>query len=91
MWLEFVRYFENLMVLNNWSQEKSRRIFLCLLRGQAESFAYGLPFDVQSNWTPLKAHMEERIVLLAMRNSYIAEAKLRRKKSDENYRLRASC
>ena len=30
--------------------------------------------------------MEERFGLLAMRDSYIAEAKLRRRKSDENYR-----
>ena len=30
--------------------------------------------------------MEERFGLLAMRDSYIAEAKLRRKESDENYR-----
>ena len=49
VWLEFIRYFENLMALNNWSQEKARRIFLCLLRGQAESFAYGLPLEVQSS------------------------------------------
>ena len=86
VWLEFIRYFENLMALNNWSLEKARRIFLCLLRGQAESFAYGLPLEVQSNWASLKAHMEERFGLFAMRDSYIAEAKLRRKKSDENFR-----
>ena len=86
VWLEFIRYFENLMALNNWSQEKARRIFLCLLRGQAESFAYGLPYEVQSNWKSLKGHMEERFGLLAMRDSYIAEAKLRRKKADENFR-----
>ena len=72
VWLEFIRYFENLLALNNWSQEKVRRKSLCLLRGQAESFAYGLPLEVQSSWVSLKAHMEERFGLLAMRDSYIA-------------------
>ena len=85
VWLEFIRYFENLMALNNWSEGKAR-IFLCLLRGQAESFAYGLPLEVQSDWTSLKTHMEERFGQFAMRDSYKAEAKLRRKKSDENFR-----
>ena len=86
VWLEFIRYFENLMALNNWSEQKSRRIFLCLLRDQAESFAYGLPLEVQSDWTSLRTHMEEWFGLFAMRDGYIAEAKLRRKKTDENFR-----
>ena len=72
--------------LNNWSQEKARRIFLCLLRGQAESFAYRLPLEKQSNWSSLKNHVEEKSGLLAMRYSYIAEAKLRRKKSNEHFK-----
>ena len=64
VWLEFIRYFETLMALNNWSHEKARRIFLCLLRGQAEYFAYRLPLEVQSSWVSLKAHMEERFGFL---------------------------
>ena len=86
VWHEFIRYFENLMALNNWSEGKARRLFFCLLRGQAESFAYGLPLEVQSDWTSLKTHMVERFGIFAMRDSYISEAKLRRKKSDENFR-----
>ena len=74
------------MALNNWSEGKARRLFFCLLRGQAESFAYGLPLEVQSDWTSLKTHMEERFGIFAMRDSYISEAKLRSKKSDENFR-----
>ena len=27
VWLEFIRYFENVMAMNNWSLEKARRIF----------------------------------------------------------------
>ena len=43
------RYFTNIAVLNKWDSEYSRRILLCSLRGQAESYAYGLPENVQGN------------------------------------------
>ncbi|CAC5408220.1 unnamed protein product [Mytilus coruscus] len=35
VWNEFIQYFENLSELNVWNNEKSRRILLSTLRGQA--------------------------------------------------------
>lgn len=46
--------------------------------------ANGLPLEVQSHWVSLKGHLKESFELFAMRDSYIAEAKLRRKKSNKN-------
>ena len=60
-WHDFKKYFENLAVLNNWSKEHSRRTLLCSLRGQAETFAYGLPVAIQNDWDLLFSRMEQRI------------------------------
>ena len=40
--------FENLMVLNNWSQEKARRMVLCLLRGQENHLRMGYRWKYKS-------------------------------------------
>ena len=47
VWNEFVQYFENLAELNAWHNEKSRRVLLSTLRGQAETYAYGMPLVIQ--------------------------------------------
>lgn len=85
-WHDFKKYFENLAVLNNWSKEQSRRTLLCSLRGQAETFAYGLPVVIQNDWDSLFSRMEQRFGIMNMKDSYIADARLRRKKKDETYR-----
>jgi hypothetical protein len=70
----------------NWSKEESRRTFLCSLRGQAEAFAYGLPSSVQSDFDLLFSRMEQRFGIVNMKESYIADARLRRKQKNETYR-----
>ena len=85
-WHDFKKYFGNLAVLNNWSKEQSRRTLLCSLRGQAETFAYGLPVSIQSDCDSLFFRMEQRFGIMNMKDSYIADARLRRKKKDESYR-----
>lgn len=37
---EFIRYFENISELNSWDTDRKRRVFLIVLRGQAETFVY---------------------------------------------------
>ena len=73
-------------MLNNWSKEQSRRTLLCSLRGQAETFAYGLPVSIQNDWDALFSRMEQRFGIMNMKASYIADARLRRKKKEESYR-----
>ena len=83
VWTEFLQYFENLAELNAWGQEKSRRVLLSTLRGQAETFAYGLPFVFQCDYNRLKQKMEERFGHMAMKERYMAEAKLRKRQAGE--------
>ena len=78
VWTEFLHYFENLAELNAWSPEKSRRVLLSTFRGQAETFPYGLPLVFQKDYVRLKQKMEERDGHSAMKERYIADAKLRR-------------
>jgi hypothetical protein len=78
-----LQYFENLAELNAWGQEKSRRVLLSTLRGQAETFAYGLPFVFQCDYNRLKQKMEERFGHMAMKERYMAEAKLRKRQAGE--------
>jgi hypothetical protein len=86
VWTEFLQYFENLAELNAWGQEKSRRVLLSTLRGQAETFAYGLPFVFQCDYNRLKQKMEERFGHTAMKERYMAEAKLRKRQAGESLR-----
>ncbi|MEW8546890.1 MAG: hypothetical protein AB2693_25525 [Candidatus Thiodiazotropha sp.] len=86
VWHDFRRYFDNISQLNNWSCEYSRRTLLCCLRGQAEAYVYGLPTNEQNDLTSLLARLEERFGPANMKDSFIADAKLRRKREDESYR-----
>ena len=81
-----MQYFENLAELNAWGQEKSRRVLLSTLRGQAETFAYGLPFVFQRDYNRLKQKIEERFGHTAMKERYMAEAKLRKRQAGESLR-----
>lgn len=38
---EFIRYFENVASLNQWTEQRMTRFLLTILRDQAEAFAYG--------------------------------------------------
>ena len=85
-WHDFKKYFGNLAVLNKWSKEQSKRTLLCSLRGQAETFAYGLPVSIQGDCDSLFFHMEQRFGIMNIKDSYITDARLRRKIKDESYR-----
>ena len=85
-WTEYLRYFENIASINNWNEDRKLRIFFTMLRGQAESFAYGLSNEDRNSWQVLTNRMNERFGNVAMKESYIAEAKLRMKKSSETFR-----
>lgn len=54
VWNEFYQCFENIAELISWKPEKSRRVFLSTLRGQAESYAYGIPLTAQRDYEQLK-------------------------------------
>ena len=86
VWHDFRRYFENISQLNNWTSEYSRKTLLCCRRGQAEAFAYGLPLNQQNDFSVLLEKLEERFDPANMKDSFIADAKLRWKRKDETYR-----
>lgn len=91
IWSEFIRYFENVAVLNNWNLDHRRRILFTTFRGQAETYAYGLPEEQRNDYEELVKAMDNRFGHKAMKESYVAEAKLRRKKEGESYRDFAQC
>lgn len=86
VWSEFVRYFENVATLNNWSIDMRRRVLITTFRGQAEAFAYGLPDSILQDYNQLKLQMDTRFGHTAMKESYIVEAKMRRKLPTESFR-----
>lgn len=86
VWNEFYQYFENIAELNSWGPEKSRRVLLSTLRGQAESYAYGIPLTAQRDYEQLKMKMEQRFGHSDMKERYIADAKLRKRQSGESLR-----
>ncbi|CAC5397283.1 unnamed protein product [Mytilus coruscus] len=83
---DFLRYFENIATLNAWNEERKRLVFFTTLRGRAETFVHGLPSDIQMRWESLKNKMELRFGHSNMKESYLAEAKLRRRKPGESFR-----
>lgn len=86
IWSEYIRYFENVANLNGWTTDRTLRIFFTVLRGQAEVYAYGLSDTDKQDWEAIKNKMNSRFGHISMKESYVAEAKLRKRKSDESYR-----
>lgn len=85
-WTEFFRYFENVANLNQWTVQRKRGVLLTTLRGQAETYAYGLPDNIMGNYQHLTEALNQRFGYTALKDSYIAEAKLRRKHVNETFR-----
>ena len=86
IWSEFRRYFENICEINGWNNERKRRVFFTVLRDQAETYAYGLSDVERNDWDLLTAAMNNRFGHHAMKESYISEAKLRKKNQSESFR-----
>lgn len=86
VWHDFRKYFTNIAQLNNWSSEYSRKTLLCSLRGQAETFVYGLPEEILCDWDKLIEHLDQRFGTANMKGSYIIDARSRRKQRHESYR-----
>ncbi|VDI28635.1 Hypothetical predicted protein [Mytilus galloprovincialis] len=86
VWSDFLRYYENIATLNGWSDERKRMVFLTTLRGQAETYVHGLPNSDVCNWNSLLQKMELRFGHSNMKESYLVEAKLRKRKSGETFR-----
>ena len=57
-----------------------------VLRGQAETYAYGLSDSERNDWESLITALDARFGHKAMKESYVAEAKLRRKTGAESFR-----
>ncbi|CAC5398113.1 unnamed protein product [Mytilus coruscus] len=86
VWNEFIQYFENISELNVCNNEKSRRVLLSARRGQAETYAYGMPVIIQGDYNRLKRKMEERFGRTAIKEKYVTEAKLRKRQLEESLR-----
>lgn len=85
-WTEFFRYFENVSNLNQWTIDRKRGVLLTTLRGQAETYVYGLTDNTLRNYKLLTDALNQRFGHTALKDSYIAEAKLRRKRANETFR-----
>ncbi|CAG2212607.1 unnamed protein product [Mytilus edulis] len=73
--------------LNAWNEERKKVIvFFTTFRGQAETFVYGLPSDILMRWKILIEKMELRFGHSNMKESYLAETKIRRRKPGESFR-----
>ena len=86
IWSEFIRYFENIAELNEWESDRKRKVLFTVLRSQAETYAYGLSDSERNDWGSLITALDARFGHKAMKESYVAEAKLRRKKGTESFR-----
>lgn len=82
----YIRYFENIVSINDWDEHRTRVVFFFVQRGQAETYAYGLPEEIRNSWTELKRAMENRFGHRVMKESYIAEVKMRRKRTNEIFK-----
>lgn len=65
---------------NSCDTDRKRRQILTVLRGQAETFLYGLPGYVRNDWIQIKEVMDGRFGHKARKESYMTEAKLRKKR-----------
>ena len=83
---EFIRYFENIAELSEWESDRKRKVLFTMLRGQAETYAYGLSDSERNDWESLITALDARLSHKAMKESYVAEAKLRRKQGTELFR-----
>ena len=85
-WSEFIRYFENVAELNELDSDRKRKVLFTVLRGQAETYAYGLSESARCDWENLTTALDARFGHKAMKECYVAEAKLRRKNGTESFR-----
>ena len=72
--------------MNGWTTDRKRRVLFTTFRGQAETYAYGLSDAERGDYEQLKQAMDNRFGHMAMKESYITEAKLRKKKDSESFR-----
>ena len=85
IWSQFIRYSENIVELNEWESDRKRKVLFTVLRGQAETYAYGLSDSERNDLESLITALDARFGHKAMKESYVAEAKLRRKKGTESF------
>jgi len=85
-WYDFKRYFENVCQINGWKKEYATKILLCSLRGQAETYSYGLPLEEQSDLDMLLMRLDERFGSKNMKKMFLVDAKLKKKRRDESFR-----
>jgi len=86
VWADYLRYFQNISKLNEWNEERKLLVFMTTLRGQAETFVHGLSPDIRMQWDRLINSMELRFGHSNMKESYLAEAKLRKRMPGESFR-----
>ncbi|CAC5364643.1 unnamed protein product [Mytilus coruscus] len=86
VWSDFLRYYENIARLNSWEEGRKWMVFLTALRGQAEVYVHGLPDSDITNWNSLLQKMELCFGHSNMKESYLVEAKLRKRKPGETFR-----
>ena len=86
VWADFLRYYETIAGLNGWNDERKTLVFLTCLRGQAEAYVHGLQQNQVKKWDILLQKMELRFGHSNMKEAYLVEAKLRKRKPGESFR-----
>lgn len=72
--------------LNKLTEQRTSPIFLPTFRDQTNANVYKLPNNVLHNYNSLKNALNQRSGHTELKDNYIAEVKLRRKKNIETFR-----
>ena len=86
VWADYLRYFQDISKLNEWNEEQKLIVLMTTLREQTETFVHGLSPEIQMQWDRLINSMELRFGHSNMKESYLAEAMLRKRMPGESFR-----
>ena len=76
IWSEFIRYFENIAELNEWESDRKRKVLFTVLRGQAETYTYGLSDRERNDWESLITALDARFGHKAMKGKLRCRSKI---------------
>ena len=86
-WCDFQQHFELLAETNGWSDGYKAKRLMLALKLDAEAFAHGLPKEYTRDYETLSAKLTERFGPFSQRETYLAEAQMRTRRDNENFRV----
>ncbi len=85
-WKDYKIYFDRIAETNGWSEDIKLHRMMLSLRGDAESYANGMPASKRSTFKDLLEAMNKRFGTFERTTTYVSESELRFKGEKENYR-----